>query len=170
MFAIRITHWGPTRKTVPAYSAQADTKNMHVGISFSSPGNSCNSSHLSPDISMPKRPPLHPCVCLDIPLKTFHGTKHVPFTVIFFFNLFIYFHWRLITLQYCSVFCHTLTWISHGYTCVPWTPLPPPSPSHPSGSSQCTSPEHPVSCIKPGLVIYFTCGDTLTVIFYLIDL
>ena len=23
-----------------------------------------------------------------------------------------------------------------------WTPLPPPSPSHPSGSSQCTSPEH----------------------------
>ena len=24
-----------------------------------------------------------------------------------------------------------------------WTPLPPPSPSHPSGSSQCTSPEHP---------------------------
>ena len=23
-----------------------------------------------------------------------------------------------------------------------WTPLPPPSPSHPSGLSQCTSPEH----------------------------
>ena len=35
-------------------------------------------------------------------------------------------------------------------------PLQPPSPSHPSGSSQCTSPEHPVSCIEPGLVIYFT--------------
>ena len=32
-----------------------------------------------------------------------------------------------------------------------WTPLPPPSPSHPSGSSQCTGPEHPVSCIEPGL-------------------
>ena len=29
---------------------------------------------------------------------------------------------------------------------------PPPSPYHPSGSSQCTSPKHPVSCIKPGLV------------------
>ena len=27
-------------------------------------------------------------------------------------------------------------------------PLPPPSPSHPSGSSQCTSPEHLVSCIE----------------------
>ena len=29
-------------------------------------------------------------------------------------------------------------------------------PDHPSGSSQCTSPKHPVSCIKPGLAIHFT--------------
>ena len=36
------------------------------------------------------------------------------------------------------------------------SPLPPPSPSHPSGSSQCTSPEHPVSCLEPGLETYFT--------------
>ena len=29
------------------------------------------------------------------------------------------------------------------YMCSPsWSPLPPPSPPHPSGSSQCTSPEH----------------------------
>ena len=29
------------------------------------------------------------------------------------------------------------------HMCSPsWAPLPPPSPSHPSGSSQCTSPEH----------------------------
>ena len=29
------------------------------------------------------------------------------------------------------------------YMCSPsWSPLPTPSPSHPSGSSQCTSPEH----------------------------
>ena len=43
------------------------------------------------------------------------------------------------------------------YMCSPsWTPLPTPSPSYPSGSSQCTSPEHPVSCIEPGLVIHFT--------------
>ena len=55
-------------------------------------------------------------------------------------------------------FCHTLTWIHHGCTCVshPEPPLPPPSPDHPSGSSQCTSPEHLVSCIEPGLAIYFT--------------
>ena len=38
------------------------------------------------------------------------------------------------------------------YMCSPsWTPLPLPSPYHPSGSSQCTSHKHPVSCIKPGL-------------------
>ena len=58
---------------------------------------------------------------------------------------FIYFNWRLITLQYCSVFLPPIdmnqTWV---YMCSPsWTPLPPLSPSHPSGSSQCTSPEHP---------------------------
>ena len=43
------------------------------------------------------------------------------------------------------------------YRCAPsWPSHPPPSPSHLSGSSQCTSPEHPASCIKPGLAIYFT--------------
>ena len=42
------------------------------------------------------------------------------------------------------------------YMCSPsWILLPPPSPYHPSGSSQCTSPKHPVSCIEPGLVIHF---------------
>ena len=42
------------------------------------------------------------------------------------------------------------------HTCSPsWTLLPPPSPYHPSGSSQCTSPKHPVSCIEPRLAIRF---------------
>ena len=36
-----------------------------------------------------------------------------------------------------------------------WTPLPPPSLPHPSGSSQCTSTKDPVSCIEPGLAIHF---------------
>ena len=45
---------------------------------------------------------------------------------------FIFIRWRLITLQYCSGFCHTLTWFSHGFTSLP----------NPSGSSRCTSPEH----------------------------
>ena len=47
-----------------------------------------------------------------------------------------------------------LPWV---YTCSPsWTPLLPPSPYHPSGSSRCTSPKHPVFCIEPGLAIRFT--------------
>ena len=35
----------------------------------------------------------------------------------FFPSIFI--SWRLITLQYCSGVCHTLTWISHGFTSIP---------------------------------------------------
>ena len=57
-------------------------------------------------------------------------------------------------IQYCGDFCHTSTQISHVCTCV--LHPGPPSASHPSGSSQCTSPGHPVSCIKSGLAIYFT--------------
>ena len=42
------------------------------------------------------------------------------------------------------------------YMCSPsWTLLPPPSPYHPSGSSQCISPKHPVLCIEPGLATLF---------------
>ena len=43
---------------------------------------------------------------------------------------FIYFNWRLITLQYCSGFCHTLTWISHRYTRVPHPECPSLLPPH----------------------------------------
>ena len=38
---------------------------------------------------------------------------------VFFKIIIIIISCRLITLQYCSGFCHTLTWISHGFTCVP---------------------------------------------------
>ena len=61
-----------------------------------------------------------------------------------FKNFFIYFCWRLITLQYCSGFCHTLIWISHGFTCVPHLEplshlLPHPIPlGHPSVPNMST--------------------------------
>ena len=66
----------------------------------------------------------------------------------------IYFNWRLITLQYCIGFVihqHESTTGIHVFPIL----NPSPSPYHPSGSSQCTSPKHPVSCIEPGLVIHF---------------
>ena len=47
------------------------------------------------------------------------------------FFSFIFISWRLITLQYCSGFCHTLTRISHGFRCVPHPDPPSHLPLHP---------------------------------------
>ena len=71
---------------------------------------------------------------------------------LFFFNyLFILLYNIVLVLPYIDF---NPPWV---YMCSPsWTPIPTPSPSHPSGSSQCTSPEDPVSCIEPGLAIHFT--------------
>ena len=69
---------------------------------------------------------------------------------LFFLNFILFFNF---TIFYW--FCHILKWICHRYTNVPHPApsslLPPRSPYHPSGSSQCTSPKHPVSCMEPGL-------------------
>ena len=67
---------------------------------------------------------------------------------------FIYFNWRLITLQYCIGFAIHQHESATGIHVFPIL-NPPPSPYHRSGSSQCTSPKHPVSCIEPGLAIHF---------------
>ena len=80
----------------------------------------------------------------------------------YIFFKFISISWRQITLQYCSGFCHTLTWFSLGFTCVPH-PDPPsrlPPPPIPLGL-----PSPPiwalVSCIQPGLVICFNLDSIL---------
>ena len=49
---------------------------------------------------------------------------------LFFFSS-IFKSWKLITLQYCSGFCHTLTWISLGFTCAPHPDPPSHLPLHP---------------------------------------
>ena len=69
---------------------------------------------------------------------------------------FIYFNWKVITLQYCVGFAiHQHEYATGVHCSSSWIPVPPPFPYHPSGSSQCTSPKHPVSCIKHRLAIHF---------------
>ena len=64
----------------------------------------------------------------------------------FIFFPFIFISWRLIALQYCSGFCHTLTWISHGFTCVPH---PDPLPASPSTQALWVFPVH-----QPWALVY----------------
>jgi len=52
------------------------------------------------------------------------------FVCLFVFPKFIYFNWRLITLQYCIGFTITLTWICHRCTCVPHPEPPSHLPPH----------------------------------------
>ena len=69
-----------------------------------------------------------------------------------FFNLILFFKLYIIVLVLPNIKMN----LAQVYMCSPsWTLLPPPSPFHPSGSSQCTSPKHPVSCIEHGLATRF---------------
>ena len=75
--------------------------------------------------------------------------KDQPLILLCFFVFFLLYHIVLV-LPYINMNPPRV------YTCSPsWAPFPPPSPYHPSGSSQCTSPQHPVSYIEPGLAIHF---------------
>ena len=81
----------------------------------------------------------------------------VLFELIFFSFHFIFYFFTLFYFTILYWFCHTSTWICHVCTWVP-NPEPPshlPPHYHLSGSSQCTSPKHPVSRIKPRLAIRF---------------
>ena len=73
---------------------------------------------------------------------------------VFLFYLFLYFLFFLLyNIVLVLPYINMNPWV---YTCSQsWTPLPLPSSYHPSGSSQYTSPKHPISCIEPGLVIRF---------------
>ena len=71
----------------------------------------------------------------------------------FFFSFFNIFYF-ILTLRYCIGFAICQNESATDTHVFP-IPLPPPSPFHPSGSSQHTSPKHPVSCIEPGLATCF---------------
>ena len=62
----------------------------------------------------------------------------------FFFLIFI--SWRLITLQYYSGFCHTLTGISHGFTCIPHPNPPSHLPLYPIPLGRPSAPA-PSTCL-----------------------
>ena len=70
-------------------------------------------------------------VCLTISKQ---NKPHVHFN---FLNLFSQ---RLITLQYCGGFCHTLTWIKHGCTCIPHPECPSHLPPHSTPQGQPSTP------------------------------
>ena len=75
---------------------------------------------------------------------------------ILFFLLFVCLYIYFFTLQYCIGFAihwHESTMGVHEFPIL--NPLPPPFPYHLSGSSPCTSPKHPVSCIEHRLAICF---------------
>ena len=80
--------------------------------------------------------------------KIYHWFFFHSFFKIFF--PFICISWRLSTFQYCSGFCHTLTWISHGFTCVP----------HPDPPSRLLL--HPIPLGLPSAPALSTCLMHLT--------
>ena len=88
--------------------------------------------------------------------------------LIFIFS-FIFISWKLITLQYCRGFYHTLTWISHGFTCVPHPSPPSNLPPHPiplglpSARALSTCLMHPTWAWDSHLIVYlFQCYSLRT--------
>ena len=78
----------------------------------------------------------------------------------FFFNSFFFFTFKFYFIFKLYIIVLVLPNIKmnppKAYMCSPsWTLLHLPSPHHPSGSSQYTSPKHPVSRIEPGLATRF---------------
>ena len=95
--------------------------------------------------------------CFPIDLPWSDGTRYHDLSFLnvefFFFNFIFKLHNIVLLLPNIEMN------LPEVYMCSPsWTLLPPPSPYHPSGSSQCTSPKHPVSCIECGLVTRFIHG------------
>ena len=81
----------------------------------------------------------------------FHILPNFIYFYLFFFKFYFIFKLYITVLVLPNIKMNP----SQVYMCSPtWTLLTPPSPYHPSGSSQCTSPKHPVSCLEPGLASF----------------
>ena len=99
----------------------------------------------------PSSPPSFPQLLLFFPFPVWLSVSQNIwwyFLFLFFFNFYFIFKLYIIVLVLPNIKMN----LPQVYMCSPSrTLLPPPSPYHPSGSSQCTSPKHPVSCIEPGI-------------------
>ena len=74
-------------------------------------------------------------------------------SLFFFFNFYFYFillYNTVLVLPYIDMNQPRVYMSSQS-----WTPLTPPTPYHLSESSPCTSPKHPVSCVKHRLALRF---------------
>ena len=71
----------------------------------------------------------------------------------FFLNYYFYFILLYNTVLVSSYIDMNPPWVY--MSSQTWTTPPPPTPYHLSGSSPCTSPKHPVSCIEHRLEIHF---------------
>ena len=94
---------------------------------------------------------------------TFLKINYIPRQNIYLKNFFlvfrIYFHWRIVTILWWFLQSISMNWPQCSCVSPSWTPLPPPSPPHPSGWSQSTDFDCLASCIELALVVYFTYGN-----------
>ena len=98
----------------------------------------------------------HVCaLCIIIKLYSKCILKvHIYFLNLIFFNFYFYFILLCNTVLVLPYIDMTLPRVY--MSCQTWTSLPPPTTYHLSGSSPCTSPKHPVSCIEHRLAIRFS--------------
>ena len=95
---------------------------------------------------------VHPCMKCSLDMSNF-----LFFPILLFSSIFLNFYFYFILL-YNTVLVLPYIDMNPPRVCMSsqsWTPLPPPTPYHLSGSSPCTSPKHPVSCIEHRLAIHF---------------
>ena len=95
----------------------------------------------------------YPCVFMNSFLFSVESWEIISTHFLFFFNFNFYFillYNTVLVLPYIDMNQPRVYMSSQS-----WTPLPPPTPYHLSGSSPCTSPKRPVSCIEHRLAIRF---------------